>query len=1436
MKASLTILLAWQSAVPYVAATVGALLLAVVLVIVVRLLKARGDIKKAKQAAAGRLPPADDDAPKPTPLPTHLKPGVIPRTFKRASVLIRRSSASKEWRYDIPWMLVTGPRDSDSTAMVDSVRNVGAAIDPRLEALGRKSGVTFGLMDGGVLIDVDGHYFQESTDGNSSKPGFPRTLKMLRRFRKARPLDGIVLTIPAQLLLSSGPRIDEERVALAQHILERHQTLQRQLGLRCPIYIVITRCEELDGFEPFVRAMPEAMTDGILGWSNPYSLDANFRDEWIGEAYRAIQKSVSELQLATLAQNADIADREGFFLFRRSLAMTENALKPLVSSLFKQTVYLEPFLLRGIYFCGAATPDSGAGPALDGNSSVSAPLEHGKRVLFTKRLFNDKVLAETGLVRLAARAYQSRQRTVRALQTFVALAGIVLSIGMGVAWHRVDAAVLEARGALEQINVAGQTASGDISEDAGGVQGPQRLSRSRITRTLSDLSDLRDGAFREVFLPTSYISEIETKTRLATGQVYAKLIFPYLRQALGDKTRSILTTVKPGSFKRPGVSLERTPAFEEMRRRVELLKEVSALASTYNKVFAGPRTTEQSRDNLKTVAQLGYMVTNLVDTELQKAFFTNATYHEQAMADAFSEPFDATNYRAAAKDVVVTLATDMFKSGYEAVELEAAVERLRSSLVTFRDYQVLDSPSRKNIEPIKQLAVSVEAAERRARQTRFPELSGVEFAVSASVGALFDDIKQLRFFARPSIPKTDPAPGRELVEEINKIGRDAFAAVQDKTRNVTVPPIGNLIKFSTTGNRFELHADLVAARGAFNEFVNLDFAKYPKEPNEISLEGRTGIAEKAAMMPTDFVISWKGDLLQRTKRLIESFDSVSVQYGWGDLAPVFRDRLLEVGRVHGERNVALELGAAAVVRPLGVTDDEEEDEEESEGESAGGAQERDLARLISVMPVLDEVREGLARIGFKTSNQAFDSVITQQAALLTLHSESVLDQLRPYRPIEGALMSWMGEEPPAFPLFSATDIVTLRTTIAEQRNQVKRLARYWGTPLVKLLDNRAVDSAVSDPAEAQRVSETLEEWKGIVGALKAADAKQPGNSVDSLDTLILVELIKFDSAKCEFSKTAGAGMVVAEGRDYFVQAEAEIRAAVLERCKILRADRAYEALSTVAETYLNPVLNKFPFCDCTDNANPADARRALDAVQEYLAAYETDLQESGLVGADRALKFLRHLRTVDDKVFKDTLTLQGNSANLSFDTGVVFRVNESNERGAFQVIEWEYEVGSMLLGLRNSNEQWKRWVMHDPVRMVFRWARDGYDTPLRAAGAAVRVEGDRVGYSYLGPWSVIRLIKAHQASSGVLEQQEIDRGPHVLQFNIETRRDKVEPTHPNYDERREARLFIRVKLREPKSKREVSLESLDKFIKLNQKDREDFDFPMPRPRGRQYVP
>ncbi|MEC8025546.1 MAG: hypothetical protein VX223_16570, partial [Myxococcota bacterium] len=535
-----------------------------------------------------------------------------------------------------------------------------------------------------------------------------------------------------------------------------------------------------------------------------------------------------------------------------------------------------------------------------------------------------------------------------------------------------------------------------------------------------------------------------------------------------------------------------------------------------------------------------------------------------------------------------------------------------------------------------------------------------------------------------------------------------------------------------------------------------------------------------------------------------------------------------------------ELGTAAVIRKVGIAadseivdDDDDGDDDVEEVETTGGLQERDLGRLVSVMPLLDQLREGLARVGFQDINNEFESVITQQAALLTLHSELVLDQLRPYRPVEGALLTWMGEEPPAFPLFSATDFVTLRATITEQRNQVKRLARYWGNPLVKLLDNRSVDSAVSDPAEAQRVSRTLETWKGIVAALKAADAKQPGNSVDRLDALILTELIKFDSAKCEFSSKASAETVAAESRDYFGKAEAEIREAVLSRCEVLRADRAYEALERIASEYLDPVLDKFPFCDCTDNANPADARRALNAVQQYLASYESDLKQSGLNGSSRALRFLRQLKRVDDRIFKQTLTLQGNSANLSFDTGVSFRVNQPKEPGALQVIFLEYEICSTVLGLRNSKEQWKRWVMHDPVRMLFRWARDGYDSPYRAFGASIRIEGDRLRYTYLGPWSVLRLIKAHQASSGVLEQQELDRGPHVLQFNVETRRDKVEATHPNYDERREARLFVRVQLREPKSKREVSLAELDKFIKLNQEGRESFYFPMPDPESRE---
>src|SRR3546814_10243721 len=69
-------------------------------------------------------------------------------------------------------------------------------------------------------------------------------LQLLNRFRPKRPLDGIILTLPCDELISSKRLNHNEIYERAKVIYTKLWELQSILGIKVPVYVVLTKSED----------------------------------------------------------------------------------------------------------------------------------------------------------------------------------------------------------------------------------------------------------------------------------------------------------------------------------------------------------------------------------------------------------------------------------------------------------------------------------------------------------------------------------------------------------------------------------------------------------------------------------------------------------------------------------------------------------------------------------------------------------------------------------------------------------------------------------------------------------------------------------------------------------------------------------------------------------------------------------------------------------------------------------------------------------------------------------------------------------------------------------------------------------------------------------------------------------------------------------------
>jgi type VI secretion system protein ImpL len=353
--------------------------------------------------------------------------------FDEAVAALKEQRRSGHSLYDLPWYVIIGaPGSGKTTALINS--GLKFPIEQRvgkgaLRGVGGTRNCDWWFTDEAIFLDTAGRYTTQDSDAASDSLGWSEFLSLLRKHRERRPINGVILTINAHDLLVDSAAAREAHVEAARSRLDE---LNRELRIQLPVYLMVTKCDLVDGFTEYFEDLTAEGRAQVWGVTFPYDQTlSNEAPQAYPAEFDALMTRLNERVFERLEQVRDTRRRAKIFAFPQQMATMREALTSFVADVFDSRQFTGQVLLRGVYFT-SGTQDGTPIDRLLGSigrtfGAAVKPSSGPGKAYFVETLLKDVMIGESGLAGINRRL--EAKKAAAQLGLYVA-AGLVTAAGV----------------------------------------------------------------------------------------------------------------------------------------------------------------------------------------------------------------------------------------------------------------------------------------------------------------------------------------------------------------------------------------------------------------------------------------------------------------------------------------------------------------------------------------------------------------------------------------------------------------------------------------------------------------------------------------------------------------------------------------------------------------------------------------------------------------------------------------------------------------------------------------------------------------------------------------------------------------------------------------------------------------------------------------------
>ncbi|WP_319525621.1 type VI secretion protein IcmF/TssM N-terminal domain-containing protein [uncultured Desulfosarcina sp.] len=269
--------------------------------------------------------------------------------WKESIEALRKSHLKKYGNplYVLPWYMIIGESGCGKTTAIK-----GADLSSPFAEVTRASGISgtrncdWWFFEQAIILDTAGRY-AIPVDQGRDRDEWQKFLSLLAKFRKREPLNGLVVAVAADRLLENdAAKLEADGKSIRQRIDE----LMRVLGAKFPVYVMLTKCDLVQGAVKFCDSLEDTVLQQAMGRLNS-SLSAEV-NTFSGQTVRSVSERLKELRLLILNLVGARKKRvdPSLLIFPEEFEKLEPGLNAFMRGGFQENPYQESPILRGIYF------------------------------------------------------------------------------------------------------------------------------------------------------------------------------------------------------------------------------------------------------------------------------------------------------------------------------------------------------------------------------------------------------------------------------------------------------------------------------------------------------------------------------------------------------------------------------------------------------------------------------------------------------------------------------------------------------------------------------------------------------------------------------------------------------------------------------------------------------------------------------------------------------------------------------------------------------------------------------------------------------------------------------------------------------------------------------------------------------------------------------